>query len=355
MKGEDRSLRGRGTGLRPRPRYLADDRAPVDDGWTPADLPATPLPTRVTLERARSILSRNESPDIPFDRSVNPYRGCEHGCIYCYARPAHAYMDLSPGLDFESRLFAKPNAASLLRAAFDAPAYRPAVLALGANTDPWQPIERHHRITRALLEVLAEYRHPVSIVTKSALIERDIDLLAPMAAAGLAEVHVSLTTLSRTLARRMEPRAAAPERRLVTIARLRAAGIPTGMMFAPVIPAINEEELESVLEAAAAAGAGHAAYVLLRLPGEVEGLFIDWLQRHYPERSQRVLAHLRDLRGGGLSSSAFADRQTGVGVYAALLARRFEAASRKLGLAGRLPALDITRFRRPAGGQLEFF
>lgn len=355
MKGEDRSLKARGTGMRPDARYLADAREPFDDGWTPEDAPVTPLPTSVTLEQARSILSRNDSPDIPFDRSVNPYRGCEHGCIYCYARPAHAYMDLSPGLDFESRLFAKPNAAALLRSAFDAPGYRPAVLALGANTDPWQPIERRLRITRAVLEVLADYRHPVSIVTKSALIERDIDLLAPMAAARLAEVHVSVTTHSRALARRMEPRAATPQRRLTTIARLQAAGIPTGVMFAPVIPAINEEELESVLDAAAAAGARHAGYVLLRLPREVEGLFVDWLTRHYPERRERVLKHLRDLRGGGLNSSDFADRQRGTGVYAHLLARRFAIACRRLGLEQRLPALDTTRFRRPAGGQMDLF
>jgi DNA repair photolyase len=355
MRREDRSLRGRGTGLRPEPRYLAHAREAVDDGWTPEDPPVRPLPTEVTLERARSILSYNDSPDIPFDRSVNPYRGCEHGCVYCYARPAHAWMDLSPGLDFETRLFAKPDAARLLREAFDAPAYRPAVLALGANTDPWQPIERQHGITRALLEVLAEYRHPVSIVTKSALIERDIDLLAPMAAAGLAEVHVSVTTLSRELARRMEPRAAAPERRLLTIARLHAAGIPTGVMFAPVIPAINEEELEAVLEAAALAGARHAGYVLLRLPREVEALFLDWLERHYPERRSRVLAHLRELREGGLSSSEFGQRQTGSGVYAKLLAQRFALARRRHGLDGPWPPLDTTRFRRPGGGQLELF
>ncbi len=355
MSREDRSLRGRGTGLRPDPRYLATERESFDDGWTPADLPLRPLPTQVTVERARSILARNRSPDIPFDRSVNPYRGCEHGCIYCYARPTHAYVDLSPGLDFETRLFAKPNAAELLRATFDAPAYRPAVLALGANTDPWQPIEKRYRITRAVLEVLAEYCHPLSIVTKSALIERDLDLLAPMAALGLVEVHISLTTLSRDLARRMEPRAAAPERRLQTITRLHDAGIPTGVMFAPVIPAINEEELESVLDAAAAAGARHAGYVLLRLPLEISELFQEWLERHYPDRRERVLSHLRDLRAGRLNGSDFRDRQTGTGVYADLLKRRFALASRRLGLDGHLPALDVTRFRRPVGGQLDLF
>jgi DNA repair photolyase len=349
---EDRSRRGRGAVSSPGPRYLADQRVAFDDGWHPDDPPLAPVPTTVTPERSRSILTRNESPDLPFDRTVNPYRGCEHGCVYCYARPAHAWMDLSPGLDFERRLFAKPDAARLLREAFDAPTYRPAVLALGANTDPWQPVEREHGITRRVLEVLAEYRHPVSIVTKSALIERDIDILGDMAADGLAEVHVSVTSLSRELSRRMEPRAAAPQRRLLTIERLRTAGIPTGVMFAPVIPAINEEELESVLEAAASAGAQRAGFVLLRLPLEVRPLFIEWLETHYPERRDRVLGHLRERRAGALNSSVFGERQRGIGLFAQLLQRRFELCCRRLGLMKELPALDCTRFRRPAGGQL---
>jgi DNA repair photolyase len=352
-----RRFKGRGAGLNPDARYLASERSAIDDGWTTADPEPAPLLTRVQQERSQSILSFNNSPDLPFDRSINAFRGCEHGCIYCYARPAHAYMDLSPGLDFESRLFVKPDAARLLREALDRPSYRPGVIALGTNTDPYQPIERRYRITRAILEVLSEYQHPVSIVTKSALVERDFDLLVPMAAQGLAEVQVSVTTLSRELSRRLEPRAAAPERRLLTLGRLHAAGIPCGVMFAPVIPAVNDAELEQVLAAARDAGAARAGYGMLRLPREVAALFEEWLDHHLPERKNKVLAILRELRAGALNSTDFATRQSGVGVYARLIAERFRLALQRSGFEARLPQLDLTRFRRPARSspQLDLF
>jgi DNA repair photolyase len=349
--------RGRGAPSNPEPRWLPGSRETFDDGWSLDDPKAPPLATSVTDETARSALSFNESPDLPFDRSINPYRGCEHGCVYCYARPTHAYLDLSPGLDFESRLYAKPNAAEVLRKELARPGYRCRHIGLGTNTDPYQPIERRYRITREIIEVLSTCRHPLSIVTKSALVDRDIDLLAEMADVGLVEVFLSVTTLDRGLARRMEPRAAAPERRLTTIERLSAAGIPTGVLFAPVIPALNDVEMEAVLAAAAAHGARYAGYVLLRLPHEVRGLFEEWLARHEPLKAERVMSRLRDMRGGAPNDPNFSTRMRGTGPMAELLHRRFELACRRLGLSRSHHALDTGQFIPPvrATPQMDLF
>jgi DNA repair photolyase len=347
--------RGRGATFAPASRYLDVEREDFDDGWEAADAPPR-LATTVTPERARTIISRNQSPDLPFSQSINPYRGCEHGCVYCYARPTHAYLDLSPGLDFESRLYAKTNAAELLRAELARPGYECSPLALGANTDAYQPIERRLRLTRSILEVLLEVRHPVTLVTKSALVERDVDLLAALAAENLAEVFVSITTLDHALARRMEPRATAPRRRVETIRRLTAAGIPTGVMFAPAIPGLNDDALEDVLAAAAGAGASAAAYIVLRLPLEISPLFRTWLAEHYPLRAGKVMSHVQGMRGGRDYDSSFGARMKGQGAVAALLARRFEQAVRRVGLKRTRSPLDITRFRAPGpAGQLALF
>jgi DNA repair photolyase len=306
------------------------------------------LATTVTEERARSIISRNQSPDIGFDRSINPYRGCEHGCIYCYARPSHAYLGLSPGLDFETRLFAKTNAADLLDSELRKPGYSPALLALGANTDPYQPIERRLRITRAVLEVLQAFKHPVGITTKSALVARDVDLLAQMAAENLASVFVSIGTLDNGIARTLEPRANSPARRLEAIRRLSQAGIPTGVIVAPLIPALTDPDLEKVLEAAAAAGATMAGYTVLRLPLEVRDLFVEWLKAHYPMRAAHVMSLVRQMRGGRDNDSEFFSRMRGEGALGDLLRRRFDIACRRLGLDRQRRELDTTRFRVPA-------
>jgi len=305
--------------------------------------------TTVTITRARTIVMRNDSPDVPFTQSINPYQGCEHGCIYCYARPSHAYLDLSPGIDFETRLFAKPDAADLLRAELARPGYRCDPIALGTNTDPYQPIERDWRITRAVLEVLAQCRHPFTIVTKSALIERDIDLIAPMAAQRMARVYVSVTTLDRELARKMEPRAASPQRRLQAIGTLARAGIPVGVMVAPVIPQLNDRDLEAIVAAAAAEGATSAGWVLLRLPREVSPLFRGWLDIHYPDRAAHVMSLVSQMRGGRDNDPAFGSRMRGEGPVAALFARRFELACRRHRLVrGREQhGLDTTRFEPP--------
>lgn len=349
--------RGRGAGSNPDGRYLELSREAFDDGWHTGDPEAPALKTTVTEERPKSIINHNKSPDLPFDQSINPYRGCEHGCVYCYARPAHAYVDLSPGLDFESRLFSKPNAAALLRQELGRRHYRCSVISLGANTDAYQPIERGLRITRSILEVLAECRHPVIIVSKSALVERDIDLLGPMAAAGLAQVFISVTSLDRELSRCMEPRAAAPERRLRTVAALADAGIPTGVMFAPVIPALNDAHLERVLAAAAAAGARFAGYVMLRLPREVNGLFTDWLEQHYPMRAARVMGRIRDVRNGRENDSKFGRRFKGTGQIAELVAQRFGRACREHGLNRSPHVFNTDAFTPPTdrGPQLELF
>ena len=355
----DRSVtrKGRGAGTNRAARYLDATREAVDDGWGSLDEAPPPLRTTVTEERPRTVISRNASPDVPFDQSINPYRGCEHGCVYCFARPTHAYMDLSPGLDFESRLFAKPDAPVVLRRELAKPGYRCKVIAMGTNTDPYQPIERKRGITRAILEVLADCRHPVAIVTKSALIERDLDILGPMAEQGLAEVGVSVTSLDRGLTRRLEPRAAAPERRLETIACLARAGIPTGVMVAPLIPALNDAEMERILERAAEAGASWAAYILLRLPLEVKDLFEEWLAAHAPLKAGHVMSVLRQTRAGRNNDPDFGRRMTGSGVFAETLAKRFQVAVRRLGLDGRKLGLDTSRFRPPRrnDGQMELF
>ena len=355
---KNRAARGRGTLSRIDARYLQHTRVAVDDGWyREAEDEARPK-TSVTLEKAKTIISKNSSPDIPFEQSINPYRGCEHGCVYCYARPAHAYLDLSPGLDFETRLFAKPNAVELLTEALADPAYRCAPIALGANTDPYQPIEREHRITRGIITCLERHNHPLLLVTKSSLVERDIDLLAKMARRGLAEVFISVTTLAPELMRKMEPRASAPERRLQTLARLTEAGIPAGVMFAPVIPAINDHELEQVLRRAAEAGANRAGYIMLRLPHEIKTLFKAWLETHYPLKAGHVMGLIRELREGRENDPRFHSRMSGQGVFAALIRARFGNACKKYGL-NRTPArpLDTASFSRPVlrGGQYALF
>jgi len=340
-------LKSRGTPQNPPNRYHAVHVEKQDDGW-PGDAGPAPDPrTRLQVEISRTVITRNRSTDVPFDRSINPYRGCEHGCIYCYARPSHAWMDLSPGLDFETRLFCKPHAPELLRRELAKPGYRPAPLALGSNTDAWQPAEGKQRITRRLLEVLGECGHPVCIVTKSALIERDIDILSGMAARGLVRCAVSLATLDRSLARVMEPRAAPPARRLKVMERLAAAGIPVTVLVAPVIPALTDSELEGVLAAAREAGVSSARMVMLRLPLEVAGLFESWLQDYFPERAARVMKQVRDLHQGRVCDSRFGRRMTGSGVFARLVARRFEVAAGKLGY-GAVPQLREELFTPPA-------
>jgi len=336
-------------------RFESLAREAEDDGWGEFELPTAPRRTTVHVDASRTVISRNESPDIPFNQSINPYRGCEHGCIYCYARPTHAYLGLSPGLDFETKLFAKPDAAELLRAEINRPNYRCEAIAMGTNTDPYQPIERKMKITRGIIEVLAQHRHPLTFTTKSALIERDIDLLSGMAADNLVTVYISITTMDNDLARCMEPRAAAPKRRLKTVERLRAAGIPTGVLVAPVIPALNDSELESILEKAAAAGAQSAGYILLRLPGEVSALFQEWLGEMYPLKASHVMSLVRATRGGRDNDPNFGARMRGQGEVAHLINRRFTVARRRLGLDKGLPRVDATKFRPARGGQEPLF
>jgi DNA repair photolyase len=347
--------KGRGATFNPQNRYAGQTREPVDDGWAATGeaalhqvQQAAPLPTIVRIQQARTIVSRNDSPDIPFTQSINPYQGCEHGCIYCYARPSHAYLDLSPGLDFETRLFAKTNAAELLRRELARPGYRCEPIALGANTDPYQPIEREWRITRQVIEVLAECAHPLTITTKGALVERDIDLLAPMAARRLVRVFVSIGMLDRALARTLDPRAPAPQKRLEIVAALAAAGIPVGVIVAPVIPQLTDRDLERILDAAAAAGASHAGWSMLRLPREVAPLFRAWLDAHHPLRAAHVMSLVRDIRGGRDNDPRFGARMRGQGEFAKLIGDRFAIACRRLGLdTERTPALDTTQFRPP--------
>ncbi len=314
------------------------------------------IETVVSPDASRSILARNDSPDVPFSVSINPYRGCEHGCVYCFARPTHAYLGLSPGLDFETRIFSKPRAAELLRKEFLASRYQCEPIALGANTDPYQPVERELGITRSILEVFEEHAHPVSIVTKSNLVLRDIDLLASMARRKLTNVCVSLTTLQPELARRMEPRASTPEKRLETIARLHAAGIPVGVLASPMIPALNDAELESILKEAASAGASSASYILLRLPHELKDIFREWLETYYPTKATHVLNLVRDTRGGALYRPRFGERMKGTGPYAELLEQRFRTAARKYGLDRPLAPLSTAEFRRSrSSGQMSLF
>ncbi len=342
--------RGRGTASNPHNRFAAQRIIASDDGWFQEVPPSRA--TEVRVEMAKSIISRNQSPDLPFDRSLNPYRGCEHGCIYCYARPSHAYWDLSPGIDFETKLIAKLNAPALLEQQLSKPGYVCAPIALGSNTDPYQPIEREHQLTRRCLEVLLRYGHPLTIVTKGALILRDLDLLTQLAERRLVSVYISLTTLDDELKRILEPRAAAPAARLRMIRVLREQRIPVGVLCSPMIPMINDMELESLLEAAKQSGAQSANYMLLRLPREVAPLFEEWLQAHHPQRAEHVLSLIRQSRGGELYDSRFGQRFRGEGVFAELLAQRFQLALKRLGLARRADlSLDCSQFA-PPGGQL---
>lgn len=349
---------GRGATCNPDSRYARERREAEDDGW-PMDDPLPPLRTQVAVDTSRSLISYNQSPDIPFDRSVNPYRGCEHGCIYCYARPTHAWLGLSPGLDFETRLFRKPDAAGQLEQELAAPRYRPATLVLGANTDPYQPIERRFGTTRAVLQVLHDCRHPVAITTKSALVLRDLDLLVPMAELGLVAVQISVTSLDAHLARRLEPRAASPERRLEVVQTLARAGVPVGVLVSPLIPGLTDADLERILERSAAAGVSRAGCLLIRLPREVGELFDAWLRTHVPDRAEHVLSLIRQCRGGRLNDPEFGSRMTGQGPVAELLAQRFRLAARRLGLDRHDSGwdLDASRFRRPRlpGSQFDLF
>jgi len=352
----DAHRRGRGALSNASGRYEPLARQAEDDGWDlKEDLP--PLKTQITVERPRHIITRNESPDIAFDQSINPYRGCEHGCSYCFARPAHAYMGLSPGLDFETHLFTKAGAAALLERELSAPRYLPKTIAIGTNTDPYQPIERDQRVMRELLEVLHRAKHPVAIVTKSALVLRDLDLLAPMAEQGLVKVAMSITTLDPILARKMEPRAASPEKRLDAIRQLSEAGIPAAVLVAPIIPAINDAEIETILTRAKAMGAVEAGYVMLRLPLELQDLFREWLLVHYPGKLRHVLSLVRSVRDGQMYDSTWGKRMTGSGPYAWMIGRRFEAAAEKLGLTRNKKKLRTDLFVPPkkGGEQLSLF
>ena len=354
-------LKGRGTVWALEHRFSTTARESLDDGWdtlaqAAQDDDAAPQ-TQLSEERVKSILTGNNSPDIGFDLSINPYRGCEHGCIYCYARPTHSYLNLSPGLDFETRIIAKVNAAERLRETLAGKGYTPLQLNIGSVTDAYQPVERRLRITRSVIEVLSEAQHAFSIITKSSLIERDLDLIAPMAREGLAAAYVSITTLDGDLARRLEPRAASPQRRLRTIETLARAGVPVGVSVSPVIPFLNEPELERILQAAADAGARSAFSIVLRLPWEVNPLFQQWLQQHVPDKAARIMGRLRDMRGGRDNDSRFGHRMKGQGVWAQLLRQRFEKACQRLGLNREKVALDLGRFRPPArqAGQASLF
>ena len=351
------AAKGRGARSNATGRYEPNRQEAFDDGWTSDDAEAQPLRTVLTPEHARTIIARNDSPDIGFDRSINPYKGCEHGCIYCYARPSHAWMGLSPGLDFESRIFFKPEAAGLLEQSFLAPRYRCKRIHIGGNTDPYQPVERTLKSTRSILEVMQRFNHPFSIITKSVLITRDADILGPMGREGLASAFVSITTLDRKLARAMEPRASTPAKRLEAISRLADAGCPVGVGFAPVIPGLNDHELEAVLEAAAKAGATTAMYVTLRLPLEIKDLFREWLADARPDRAARVMSLVRQTRGGRDYDPDWSQRMKGTGPVAELMATRFKAAIKRYGLDAPRTPLDETRFRVPpdARPQMDLF
>jgi DNA repair photolyase len=344
--------RGRAATLNRSGRYEAEIREQVGDGWE-RDEELPPLKTEVAIEKPKTVITRNDSPDIAFDRSINPYRGCEHGCVYCFARPTHAYMGLSPGLDFETKLFAKHGAAELLEKELANPNYKPQTIAIGTNTDPYQPIERSRRVMRSVLEVLHRTSHPVAIVTKSNLVTRDIDLLAPMAAEGLAKVAISITTLDPVLARKMEPRAPTPAKRLEAIRQLSAAGIPVAVMVAPILPGLTDHEIEKILAAAWEAGAREAGYVLLRLPLEVKDLVRGWLEENYPDKAKHVLSLVRSTRGGKDYDPTFGQRQVGTGPYAWTIGRRFEMAARRLGLNERKLTMRTDLFDPPVlqGGQ----
>jgi DNA repair photolyase len=358
LPGERR--RGRGAATNVSGRFEIQSREDFDDGWTREETPE-PLATEVTIERPKSVITRNESPDISFDRSINPYRGCEHGCFYCFARPTHAFMGLSAGLDFESRLFAKEGAATLLERELAAAKYVPAPIAFGTNTDPYQPIERQYRITRSLLETLQRARHPLSIVTKSNLVLRDLDILSDMGRDGLVKVFLSVTTLDRELARKMEPRAPTPQKRLEAIEALNDAGVPAGVMVAPIIPAINDSEIERILTRAHAAGAREGGCVVLRLPLEIRDMFREWLQVHYPDRLSHAVSLIQSMHGGKDYQSQWGRRMAGSGPYAWMIGRRFEMAARRLGYreTKTIPRTDLFRKPKPAsneaGAQLSLF
>jgi len=348
LRPDSERRRGRGAGLNMAGRFEFRTREVFDDGWNSLDgLPA--FKTDVQVEKPRTIITRNDSPDISFDRSINPYRGCEHGCVYCFARPSHGYMGLSAGLDFESKLFAKPNAAQLLERELSRPSYKVQPIAIGTNTDPYQPVEKEWRIMRQLLEVLEAANHPVGIVTKSALVMRDIDILSRMADKGLARVALSITTIDRKLARAMEPRAATPSRRLETVRALSDVGIPVSVMAAPMIPGLNDHELERILDSAKAAGATSAGYIMLRLPHEVSPLFREWLLRHYPDRYRHVMSLIRSMRGGKDYDADFNKRMRGTGPYAWQIARRFEMVAERLELKRRKAPMRLDLFTPPKG------
>lgn len=332
-------------------RFDPHTRESLDDGWGSLDEETPPLRTEVMLDASRSVINYIQSPDLPFDRTLNPYRGCEHGCIYCYARPTHAYLGMSPGLDFESRLLMKADAVALLKKELAHPKYQCKPIALGMNTDGYQPIEREYQLTRQIIQVLSESNHPFSLVTKSSLVERDIDLIAPMAAKRLASIYVSITTLDRQLARRLEPRAAAPERRFETLRRLSEACIPTGVMVAPVIPALTDCDMEQILEKAHEAGARKAGYVFLRLPHELSDLFQEWLQQYFPLKAQHVMSIVRQSRGGKDYHSEFGQRMRGEGIFADLLAHRFKLSCHKLGMSGERTGFCTDLFSVPAAWQ----
>ena len=353
---EPRRRRGRSSQTNRSGRFEPHAKEAFDDGWDSLGL-LDAVKTTVTEEKPKTIITRNSSPDLGFDRSINAYRGCEHGCVYCFARPTHAYMGLSPGLDFETRLFAKPNAAELLERELCDPKYQPQKIAIGTNTDPYQPIERERRITRSILEVLDRFNHPVAIVTKSALVTRDIDILQSMAERGLAKVAISITTLDRKLSRAMEPRAASPHKRLEALRLLSEAGIPTAVMTAPVIPALNDSELEALLKAAAQAGAREAGYILLRLPLEVRDIFREWLMAEMPDKASHVLSLIRSIRSGKENDAAWGRRMTGTGPYAWSIGRRFEIAAKRLNLNLERRHLRTDLFKRPPmpGDQLKLF
>jgi len=342
----DRPLKGRGAAASPEGRFESLTHTREDDGWFPPEEAGKPR-TTLYVDHARRVISKNDSPDVGFSRSINPYKGCEHGCSYCFARPTHSYLGLSPGLDFESRIFHKPDAPAQLARELSARNYTPMPIALGINTDAYQPVERGTRLTRRILEVLAAHKHPVTIVTKSALVERDLDLLAPMAAEGIASVAFSITSLDHELSRRLEPRATAPRRRVEAVRRVSAAGVPVSVLFAPVIPALNDMEMERVLQAAREAGARHAGYVVLRLPHELADLFPAWLEAHYPERRSKILSILTELHGGKLYDSRFGTRMRGQGQWSAMIAQRFALASRRFGYSRKWAPLRTDLFRVP--------
>jgi DNA repair photolyase len=350
--------KGRGAvSNRPSGRFDSPDRVTTDDGWgnaEPEEWESAPFQTILGVDTTKKIITRNTSPDVGFDRSINPYKGCEHGCIYCFARPTHAYLNLSPGLDFETRIFRKPDAPELLRAELSARNYTPATIQLGINTDAYQPTERTEKLTRRILEVLAEFQHPVGILTKSALIQRDIDILGPMAEKGLVKTGVSITTLDRDMARIMEPRAATPQKRLDTIRALKSAGIPVFVMSAPIVPGLTCHELEAILEAAAEAGAERAGMTIVRLPYEIKTLFEEWLRGHFPDRAEKVLSLIRQCRDGKLNQAEFGTRMVGTGPYAQLLQQRFEKAVKRYGLDQPRTPVNLLRFKVPTK-QMDLF